>query len=73
MDGVSGPLTAMELVLGCSRAAFSGLMVLKRTEDRQPVKPKEPSRASSGSNAESVGDRKFKRTLDISLIGIFRV
>lgn len=42
-DRVSGPLTAMELVLGCSRAAFSGLMVLKRTEDRQPVKPKEPS------------------------------
>lgn len=43
MDRVSGPLTAMELVLGCSRAAFSGLMALKRTEDRQPVKPKEPS------------------------------
>lgn len=42
-DRVSGPLTVTELVSGCSRAAFRGLAVLKRTEDRQPVKPTEPS------------------------------
>lgn len=42
-DRLSGPLTVTGLVSGCCRAAFRGLTALKRTEDKQPVKPTGPS------------------------------
>lgn len=49
LDRMSGPLTTTEPVRGRRRAAFRGLMELKRTADRQPAKPREPSWASAGS------------------------
>lgn len=61
MDWTSGPVTMTGLVSGWSRAAFRGLTELKRTAERQPVKPREAGRDSSGSNSES-GERERDRT-----------
>lgn len=60
MDWTSGPVTMTGLVSGWSRAAFRGLTELKRTAERQPVKPREAGRDSSGSNSES-GERERER------------
>lgn len=56
-----GPLTTTGLVSACSSAAFRGLRPLKRTTDRQPVKPSEATRATSGSRpSDSAGKIRFK-------------
>lgn len=55
--GTSGPETATGLKSGWSRAAFRGLTELKRTADRQPVKPREVIRDNPGSNPSESGDR----------------
>lgn len=54
LDWANGPVTVTRLS-GCSRAAFTGVMVLKRTPDRQPVKPREanPTKSASSSDSES--------------------
>lgn len=64
MDWTSGPLTMTGLVSGWSRAAFRGLTELKRTAERQPVKPREAGRDSSGSNSES-GERERETEHDV--------
>lgn len=51
LERTKGPATTTGLVSGWSRAAFRGLMELKRTTDRQPVKPSEATRATSGSRS----------------------
>lgn len=62
MDWISGPVTVTGLVFGWSRAAFRGLMELKKTADRQPVKPREAIWAKSGSNpSESIEKRQAHR------------
>lgn len=64
MDWIIGPVTVTGLVFGWSRAAFRGLMELKRTADRQPVKPKEAIWAKSGSNpSESIEKRQAHRLM----------
>lgn len=57
LDWASGPVTLTRLS-GCSRAAFTGVMELKRTPDRQPVKPREanPARSASSSDAKTEGN-----------------
>lgn len=50
-DRSRGPVMVTGLVSGWSRAAFRGLMELKRTTERQPEKPREPSRSRSGSKS----------------------
>lgn len=50
LDRVNGPVTSTE-PSGWSSAAFRGLMELKWTSDRQPVKPSEPNPAKSASSA----------------------
>lgn len=57
MDCTSGPVTVTGLVSGWSRAAFRGLTELKTTADRQPVKPREAARASSGSKSRESGGK----------------
>lgn len=64
MDWTSGPVTMTGLVSGWSRAAFRGLTELKRTAERQPVKPREAGRDSSGSNSES-GERERETEHDV--------
>lgn len=59
MDWTSGPVTTTGLVSGWSRAAFRGLTELKSTPDRQPVKPREASRDSPGSNSAESGDKGY--------------
>lgn len=59
MDWTSGPVTMTGLVSWWSRAAFRGLTELKSTADRQPVKPREAIRDSSGSKSpESEEERR---------------
>lgn len=55
-DWSNMPLTTTGLLSGRSSAAFRGLIELKRTAERQPVKPREAGRESSGSSSES-GER----------------
>lgn len=45
------------LLSGCSSAAFRGLMEFKRTTERQPVKPREPSLSRSGSKSSDPEER----------------
>ena len=61
LDWTSGPVMTTGLVSGWSRAAFRGLMELKRTADRQPVKPKVASRVISGSNSPESGEKERNR------------
>lgn len=55
MDCTSGPVTVTGLVSGWSRAAFRGLTELNATADRQPEKPRERARDSSGSRLPGSG------------------
>lgn len=59
-DCSSEPLTTTWLLSGRSSAAFRGLMELKSTAERQPIKPEEAGRGSCGSNSES-GERGQER------------
>lgn len=62
MDWTSGPVTMTGLVSWWSRAAFRGLTELKSTADRQPVKPREAIRDSSGSKSpESEEERRREK------------
>lgn len=67
LDWTKGPETKTGLVFGFRRAAFRGLMELKRTIDRQPVKPKEPSRARSGSKPLGSDERNKSAQIILSL------
>lgn len=60
LDWASGPVTRTRLS-GCSRAAFIGVMELKRTPDRQPVKPREASPTKSASSSDSKSRRKQRQ------------
>lgn len=55
-DRSRGPVMVTGLVSGWSRAAFRGLMELKRTAEKQPAKPREPSRSRSGSKSSDPGE-----------------
>lgn len=57
LDWTKGPEMKTGLVFGFRRAAFRGLTELKRTTDRQPVKPRDPSRARSGSKSLDSDER----------------
>lgn len=59
LDWANGPVTLTRLS-GCSRAAFTGVMELKRTPDRQPVKPREASPTKSASTSDSNSRNKHK-------------
>lgn len=61
-DWSNVPLTTTGLLSGLSSAAFRGLIELKRTAERQPVKPSEAGRESSGSKSES-GERTTRSIL----------
>ncbi len=65
MDWTSGPVTTTGLLPGWSRAAFRGLTELKRTADRQPVKPREASRDNSGSKSPESGWEKETETENV--------
>lgn len=62
MDWTSGPVTMTGLVSWWSRAAFRGLTELKSTADRQPVKPREAIRDSSGSKSPESEEEKKRET-----------
>lgn len=74
-DRTSVPVTVTELVSGWSRAAFRGLTELKRTAERQPVKPREAGRESSGSSSGS-GERGTERDrehdVDLNMLHSYR-
>ena len=59
-DWTNGPLMDTGLVSGWSRAALSGLIELNCTTDRQPVKPSEARRASSGSSSSDSVEGKWR-------------
>lgn len=61
LDRSRGPVMVTGLVSGCSSAAFRGLMELKWTTERQPVKPRDPSRSRSGSRSSYSEERRGKR------------
>lgn len=56
-DWTSWPVMTTGLVFGWSKASFRGLTELKRTADRQPVKPDEASWARSGSKSGASEER----------------
>lgn len=60
LDRSRGPVMETGLVSGCSSAAFRGLMELKWTTERQPVKPREPSLSRSGSKSSEPEERGRK-------------
>lgn len=60
LDWASGPVTLTRLS-GCSRAAFTGVMELKRTPDRQPMKPREANPTKSASSSDSKRRRKRRQ------------
>lgn len=60
LDRSRGPVMETGLVSGCSSAAFRGLMELKWTTERQPVKPREPSLSRSGSKSSEPVERGRK-------------
>lgn len=60
-DRANGPVMMTGLVSGWSRAAFRGLMELKLTTDRQPVKPRDANLAKSGSKSSDSGGRGRRR------------
>lgn len=60
LDRSRGPVMVTGLVSGCSSAAFRGLMELKWTTERQPVKPREPSLSRSGSKSSDPEERGRK-------------
>lgn len=64
LDWASGPVTLTRLS-GCSRAALMGVMELKRTPDRQPVKPTEADPTKSASSSDS---KNRKQTQTAGLI-----
>lgn len=60
LDRSRGPVMVTGLVSGYSSAAFRGLMELKRTTERQPVKPRAPSLRRSGSRWSDPEERRRK-------------
>lgn len=59
LDWANGPVTLTRLS-GCSRAAFTGVMELKRTPDRQPVNPREANPTKSVSSSDSNSRKKHR-------------
>lgn len=74
LDWASGPLTTTGLS-GCSRAAFRGLMELKKTPDRQPLNPREakPASSSSISPDSEHRERNTERREDTFVISKFQL
>lgn len=60
LDWSKGPVTMTGLVSGWSRAAFRGLKELKRTTERQPVKPRDAMPTRSGSTSSDSGERGLR-------------
>lgn len=57
LEWTNGPVTLTE-ASDLSRAAFRGEMELKRTADRQPLKPRDDTATRSGSKSSRSGNRK---------------
>lgn len=71
LDCVKGPVTSTE-PSGWSSAVFRGLTELKRTSDRQPVKPSEPNPTKSASSAPGSG-KKYKAEEESIIIRVEKI